>query len=170
MNGNKYTYVAAQVEKGVLHPDAHIFMQEDFFQGDIVMSQLSLKAALKLWGNDARLAAEANAKQLHCHKSFTPVHFKDLTPIQKEQILESHMFLDEKKCRTVKAMKVAGGNKQRDYIAKEDASSPTVATKSVLISCTTDAMKNREVAIIDIPNAFIQTIVENEKKKVVLSI
>jgi hypothetical protein len=58
---------------------------------------------------------------------------------------------------------VAGGNKQRDYISKEDASSPTVATESVLLSCIIDAEEGRDVAVIDIPNAFIQTRVEDEK-------
>jgi hypothetical protein len=58
---------------------------------------------------------------------------------------------------------VAGGNKQRDYISKEDASSPTVATESVLLSCIIDAEEERDVTVIDIPNAFIQTRVEDEK-------
>ena len=108
MRGNRYSYVATQLAQGVLYPEAHMFVQEDFYQCDIdlvatVMLQLSLKAALKMWGNDARLTAEAEAKQLHWCKSFTPVHFKDLTPQQRMQILESHMFVVKKKCGTVKA-------------------------------------------------------------------
>jgi hypothetical protein len=63
----------------MLYPDAHMYLQDDFYQYDIdvvetVMTQLSLKAALKQWGNDAKLAAEAEAKQLHWRKSFQPVH------------------------------------------------------------------------------------------------
>jgi hypothetical protein len=58
---------------------------------------------------------------------------------------------------------VAGGNKQRDYIAKEDASSPTVATESLLLSCIINAEEKRDVAVVDIPNAFIQTCVEDQK-------
>jgi hypothetical protein len=58
---------------------------------------------------------------------------------------------------------VAGGNKQRDYISKEDASSPTVATEAVLLLCIIDAEEKREVAVIVIPNAFIQTRVEDEE-------
>jgi hypothetical protein len=37
--------------------------------------------------------------------------------------------------RKIKGRTAAGGNKQRDYISKEDASLPTVATESVLLSC-----------------------------------
>jgi hypothetical protein len=52
---------------------------------------------------------------------------------------------------------VAGGNKQRDYISKEDASLPTVATEAILLSCIIDAKEGMDVAVINIPNAFIQT-------------
>ena len=55
------------------------------------------------------------------------------------------------------------GNKQHDYISKENASSPTVATESVLLSCIIDTEEDRDVAVIDSPNAFIQTRVEGEK-------
>ena len=76
----------------------------------------------------------------------------------------------KKRCEKVKARKVAGGNKQRDYVSKEDASSPTVATKSVLLSCAIDAQENRESAVVDIPNAFIQTVVKDDLDKVVICI
>jgi hypothetical protein len=58
---------------------------------------------------------------------------------------------------------VDGGNNQRNYISKEDASSPTVATESVLMPCIIDAKEERDVAVVDIPNACVQTSVENEK-------
>jgi hypothetical protein len=66
------------------------------------------------------------------------------------------MFLKEKRDSSLKGRTVAGGNKQRDYISKEHASSPTVATEAVLLSCIIDAKEGRDVAVIDIPNAFIQ--------------
>jgi hypothetical protein len=65
---------------------------------------------------------------------------------------------------------VAGGNKQRDYISKEDASSPTVATEAVLLSCIIDAKEGRDVTVIDIPNAFIQTRVEDEGDMAIIKI
>ena len=73
------------------------------------------------------------------------------------------MFLKEKRDGSIKGRTVAGGNKQRDYISKEDASSPTVATESVLLTCIIDAEEGRDVAVINIPNAFIQTRIEDEK-------
>jgi hypothetical protein len=65
---------------------------------------------------------------------------------------------------------VAGGNKQRDYISKEDASSPTVATEAVLLSCIINAEEGRDVAVIDIPNAFIQMRMEDEGDMAIIKI
>jgi hypothetical protein len=73
------------------------------------------------------------------------------------------MFLKQKQDRKTKGRTVAGGNKQRDYISKEYAISPTVATESVLLSCIIDTEEERDVTVVDIPNAFVQTRVENEK-------
>jgi len=42
-------------------------------------------------------------------------------------------------------------------MSKQDTSNPTVSLQSVFITCGVEANENREVAIIDIPNAFIQT-------------
>jgi hypothetical protein len=68
------------------------------------------------------------------------------------------MFLKQKWEGKIKGRTVAGGNKQQDY-----ASSPTVATESVLLSCIIDSEEERDVAVVDIPNTFVQTRVENEK-------
>ena len=76
----------------------------------------------------------------------------------------------EKRDGTIKGRTVAGGNKQCRYISKEDASSSTVASESVLLSCIIDAEEGQDVAVIDIPNAFIQTHVEGEKDMAIIKI
>jgi hypothetical protein len=77
--------------------------------------------------------------------------------------LESHIFLKQKRDGNIKGRTVSGINKQCDYISKKDASSPTVATEAVLLACIIDAKEGRDVAVVDIPKAFVQTHVENEK-------
>jgi hypothetical protein len=62
----------------------------------------------------------------------------------------------------IKAQKVIGGNKQRDYITKEDVSSPTMTAKAVMLTCVIDAQEDRDVAVVDISNAFVQTVVSKE--------
>ena len=65
---------------------------------------------------------------------------------------------------------MAGGNKQRYFVTKEDFSSLIISTEAVLLYCIIDAEEKRDVAVIDNPNAFNQTRVENENEIVVIKI
>ena len=78
--------------------------------------------------------------------------------------------MKQKRTGEIKGRTVAGGNKQRGYIDKEESSSPTVATESVILTSIIDAEEERETAVIDIPNAFIQTVVEDKSKRVIIRI
>jgi hypothetical protein len=168
LSGTKYSYAVTQLESlGMLHPDAYMFIQDDFYQSDpdviaMVMTQLSLKAGLKAWGHKAHDAARNEMKQLHMRDTFKPMHWRELSHTQCHMVLESHMFLKEKRDGKTKGRTVADGNKHRGYISKEDASSPTVATESVLLTCIIDAEEGRDDAVI-IPNAFVQTRVKDKK-------
>jgi hypothetical protein len=77
-------------------------------------------------------------KQLHFQNTFKPKHWQELSQVQRQTVLESHMFLKQKRDGKINGITVTGGNKQHDYISKEDASSPTVATVSVLMLCIID--------------------------------
>jgi hypothetical protein len=173
---SKYAVAVTQLEShGVLHPDTHMFFQTSMnrCEPDVVaaiMTQLSLKAGLKAWGKEAKKAVRSEMKQLHFRDTFRPMHWKELTHTQKQSVLESHMFLKEKRTGDIKGRTVAGGNKQRDFLTKEEVSSPTVATESVLLTCIIEAEERRDVATIDIPNAFIQTRIENEKDMAIIKI
>ena len=46
-------------------------------------------------------------------------------------------------------------------MSKEDSTSPTVMTESIFIMSVTDAKENREVAIVDLPGAFLHA--ENDQ-------
>jgi hypothetical protein len=45
-----------------------------------------------------------------------------------------------------------------------------VSSEAVLLTCIVDANKNRDVAIVDIPNAFVQTVAKDEKDKALICI
>jgi hypothetical protein len=134
LSGSKYSYAVTQIEnQGVLNPDSHMFVQEAFYQAEpdvvaAIMTQLSLKAGLKEWGEEAFTDAQSEMRQLHFRNTFNPKHWRELSQVQRQTVLESHMFLKQKRDGKIKGRTVVGGNKQRDYISKEDASSPTVAT------------------------------------------
>ena len=122
-----------------------------------IMTQLSLKAGMKKWGKEAKTAVCQEMRQLHLRDTHKPVHWRDLTPEQKKTVLESHVFLKMKRSGKIKAGKVAGGNKQRDFLSKEEVSSPTVSMEAAFMTCITEAEEGQEAVVTDIPNAFIQT-------------
>jgi hypothetical protein len=93
-----------------------------------------------------------------------------LSKAPKELILESHILVEEKEHGKIKARKAVGGNKQQDYITKEDVSSPTVLAEAAILTCMINALDNQDIAIIDIPNAFVQTVVKDEEHRVIVCI
>jgi hypothetical protein len=66
------------------------------------------------------------------------------------------MFLKRKRCGKIKARGCADGRPQREYISKDESSSPTVSIYALMTSCLMDAIEGRRVATCDIPGAFLQ--------------
>ena len=66
------------------------------------------------------------------------------------------MFLKRKRTSDIKARGCADGRPQREFISKEESSSPKVSTYALFISCAMDAMEDRQVVTCDIPGAFLQ--------------
>ena len=127
MQGKKYSFAQAQLlDMDPVECDPSVVA--------MIMTQLSYKSAVKEWGDEARVAAFKEMKQLHMRDTFRPVHFKDLSEEQRRMILESFLFVTRKRSGELKGRKVAGGNKQRDFVSKEEASSPTVSNDSTIPS------------------------------------
>jgi hypothetical protein len=170
MTGRKYAFAAmalatTQLGQSYLYDDSY---QHDADVAYAFLQQLSIKAALKQWGSDAEDAGLKEVSQLHWRDTFVPRRYSDLTDEHKKRVLESHMFVVKKRDGKTKARVVAGGNMQRDYLTKDDSSSPTVSTEAVILTSIIDAQERRDVAVIDIPNAFIQTRVDNPKDRVII--
>jgi hypothetical protein len=89
-------------------------------------------------------------KQLHWRNSYVPKHYHTLTKKQKDQLLESHIFVEEKRDGTIKGRKVIGGNKQHDYITKEDVSSPTVTAEAVMLTCVIVVLGNKSGIVLSV--------------------
>ena len=63
---------------------------------EMVMAQVSLKAALKKWGREADESVGKEMKQLHWRNSFKPMYWKSLTADQGKTVLELHIFVERK--------------------------------------------------------------------------
>src|SRR5210317_1729044 len=124
-----------------------------------LMQQISLREGLRRFGE---------MEQLHMRDTFKPILPSNLIPEKKKEVLESIMLLKQKRDGTIKGRNCADGKKQREFTSKEEAASPTVKLESVFLTSVIEAHKGRDVATVYIPNAFIQTKIENEADKVVM--
>ena len=100
--------------------------------------------------------------------NFRPINSKTLPKTEYDKVLESHLFLKQKRDHSIKGIMVAGGNKQRGHIDKTDVTSPTAELEPVLLTSIIDSKEGRDVAIIDIPNAFVTTRIEDKKDIVIV--
>jgi hypothetical protein len=67
------------------------------------------------------------------------------------------MFMKKKRCGKIKARGCADGRPQREYISRDELSSPTVSIiYALMTSCLMDAIEGRKVATCDILGAFLQ--------------
>ena len=121
-----------------------------------VLTQYTLKKGLQVFGVPGEEAVYKELLQLHKRKVGEPRDATKLSPTQKTNALGHLMFLKQKRSGQIKGRGCADGRKQRLHTPKDDASSPTVATESVLLSCVIDAKEQRDVATVDIPGAFMQ--------------
>ena len=74
------------------------------------------------------------------------------------------MLLTRKKSGDVKGRLVYNGKGTRSWVSREDKSSPTVLNKSLMLTCAVDAFEGRGIRTLDIPNAYIQAEVPEQKK------
>ena len=81
-----------------------------------ITTHLSLKAVLNRWGKKGRDLIHSDMNQLHIRDTFLLIHWKNMSYDQRKQTLESHMFLEENRDRTIKGIALAGGNKHRYFI------------------------------------------------------
>ena len=76
-----------------------------------IFTQLSLKRGLKEWKDKGEDAVTKELKQLHFRNTFEPVDPLKLSKLERERVIESHLFLKLKQNATVKGHMVAGGDK-----------------------------------------------------------
>ena len=72
----------------------------------------SLKRGLKQFGERGYKAAFGEMEQLHKREVFKPMHPDEMTPSEKKKILESLIFLVEKRSGEIKARTCANGSAQ----------------------------------------------------------
>ena len=57
---------------------------------------------------------------------------------------------------------VADGKKQQEKIEPKDVTSPTISTEAVMLTATIDTLEGRDLAVVDIPGAYLSADMDNE--------
>ena len=79
-----------------------------------------------------------------------------LTSQEKREALEAINLIKEKRCGKLKARTCANGARQRRFIKEgDDFSSPTASLEAILSTMIIDSYEERDVAIADIPGAYL---------------
>lgn len=122
-------------------------------------SCIPIKKGIELFSKEAEEATVKELQQIDDMDMYIPVDPKDLLPEDKSKALLALFFLTRKRDGHLKGHKCAVCIKQHTYegYKKSDRTSPTVATDEVIITSVIDAHKKRDVAITDIPGAFLNT-------------
>ena len=76
------------------------------------------------------------------------------------------MYLKEKRDGKIKGRGCADGRSQRLYTNKIKTSSPTASQVGIFLTCMIDAYEKRDVAMADIPGAFLQTKMPKDEEDV----
>jgi len=83
-----------------------------------------------------------------------------IEPVKREVTRE--IRLKRKICGKIKGRGCADGRKQREFILKEEVSSPIVSTHALIATCLIDAIEGRNVVTADLPGAFLQAIMDED--------
>ena len=144
-NETKIMLVSAAVEK------------YNNLEASLVTPQYGVKQGLRLFQQKGTEAILKELKQLDDLNVISPIHPWDMTRDDIKRALPYLMFLKRKRCGKIKARGCADGRSQREFISRDEASSPTASLHAIMLTSLIDAIEERVVATVDIPGAFLQT-------------
>lgn len=123
-----------------------------------LMTQHMLHKGLKIFRERSVKAIGKEVGQLHNRTCFRPISIKTMTTNKHRKAQVALAYLGEKGNGDVKGIVVFNGKPTREYLGKEDSTSPTASVESVFLTCVIHAHKGRDIMSADVPNAFIQAI------------
>ena len=89
---------------------------------------------------------------MHKRGCFQPIDVSTKTDKEKKKTQRGMMLLTEKNNpdKTVKGRLVYDGSRTRDWISREDATSPTVTMESIALTTVINAKENRDVMMLSL--------------------
>ena len=118
-------------------------------------AQVSVREGIRRFGDKAVEALMIELTQLDDKNTFTPVMANTLDKNERKMALNLLAVIKEKRCGKIKGRVVADGSKQRKFVPREEAASPTIKLESLLTLLMVDAKEGRDVATADIVGAYL---------------
>ena len=128
-----------------------------------VSPQYRVERGLQEFQEKGTKAVLKELRQIHDMHVITPKHPSEMTKEDIKRALPYLMFLKRKRCGKIKGRGCADGRGQREFISKDEASSPTASLYAIIMTSVIDAIEGRYVVTTDIPGAFLQTEMPEEE-------
>ena len=123
-------------------------------QGQQYVVTYSLKAGINKFGEQAKASAHKEMKQLHDRSCFRPVHKHLLNKSERKRVMESLLFLTERRDKMIKSQHCANRSTQCTYMEHDKVMSLTVSMEGTLLTTVIEAQEGQDVTTCDIPNAL----------------
>ena len=152
-DGRSYFPPTQLTQRGIIDRIRYIYAK--------VMTQMSAKAGIKEFGQDAVAALMRELAQFEDLGVYEAVDSRLLTRAQRRCALRAINLIKKKRDGNLKGRTVADGSVQRSIYDKVETASPTVATDALLLTILIDAHEGRDVATADVAGAYLKAYMDD---------
>ena len=86
-----------------------------------------------------------------------PTDATTITSLEKKKVLRAVNLIKEKRSGDLKGCTCVDGSGQRKYLKQDESvASPAASLESLIITLLVDAYEGRDVAVYDVPGAYLQ--------------
>jgi len=122
---------------------------------NVMFNQMTATKVIKMFGERDVAAMIKEYQQLNDMKVIRRTDPNKLTSDQKRRALRAINLIKHKRCGKVKGRAVADRSPTRAYVPREEATSLTASLEAQMATLLIDAHEDRDVAIFDIPGAYL---------------
>jgi len=133
---------------------------------NVMFTQMSATKGIKMFKEHVVAAMLKEYTQLDDMNAVGSLDPDKLTPEQKRRALPAVNLIKEKLNGIIKGRTCADGSPQRGYIPCEEATSATLFLDALLVSLVIDALEGRDIAIFDVPRAYLWADMPEEKEAI----
>jgi hypothetical protein len=129
----------------------------------VCFNQMTASKGIKLYGAKAVAAMFKEYKQLDDLEVLGRLNPDSLTHDHKHNALRAVNLIKIKRDGKVKGRACADGSKQRNYVPRDEASSPTLSLEALMAILLINAYEERDTAIFDVPGAYLHAKIPDDK-------